>query len=101
MAGRVVDERMRAYYERRAPEYDDWWLGAGLFADLYGHLLLDERKGIEAEAWQERVLEDGSRHHVYKRFFTGEELAEEPGGGDVPHEGGWFGVVRSGDRTCR
>jgi demethylmenaquinone methyltransferase/2-methoxy-6-polyprenyl-1,4-benzoquinol methylase len=23
---------MRAYYERRAPEYDDWWRGSGLFA---------------------------------------------------------------------
>ena len=24
---------MRAYYDRRAPEYDSWWLGTGLFAD--------------------------------------------------------------------
>ena len=23
---------MREYYDRRAPEYDDWWLGHGLFA---------------------------------------------------------------------
>ena len=23
---------MRQYYDRRAPEYDDWWLGRGLFA---------------------------------------------------------------------
>lgn len=23
---------MKAYYEARAPEYDDWWLGAGAFA---------------------------------------------------------------------
>lgn len=23
---------MRAYYDRRAGEYDDWWLGTGLFA---------------------------------------------------------------------
>src|SRR4051812_46509915 len=29
---RVVGEDMRAYYERRAREYDDWWLGSGLFA---------------------------------------------------------------------
>lgn len=21
----------RAYYDRRAPEYDDWWLGLGLW----------------------------------------------------------------------
>ena len=24
---------MKAYYDRRAPEYDDWWLGEGLYAD--------------------------------------------------------------------
>jgi ubiquinone/menaquinone biosynthesis C-methylase UbiE len=24
---------LRAYYDRRAREYDDWWLGTGLFAD--------------------------------------------------------------------
>ena len=24
---------MKAYYDRRAPEYDDWWLGEGLFSD--------------------------------------------------------------------
>jgi SAM-dependent methyltransferase len=24
---------VKAYYDRRAPEYDDWWLGQGLYAD--------------------------------------------------------------------
>jgi ubiquinone/menaquinone biosynthesis C-methylase UbiE len=24
---------VKAYYDRRAPEYDDWWLGEGLFSD--------------------------------------------------------------------
>ena len=24
---------MKSYYERRAPEYDDWWLGTGLHAE--------------------------------------------------------------------
>ena len=24
---------MREYYDRRAPEYDDWYLGRGLFAE--------------------------------------------------------------------
>ena len=28
----VVDEAMRGYYEQRASEYDDWWLGTGQFA---------------------------------------------------------------------
>jgi demethylmenaquinone methyltransferase/2-methoxy-6-polyprenyl-1,4-benzoquinol methylase len=33
MADGIVDETMRAYYEQRAREYDDWWLGTGLFAE--------------------------------------------------------------------
>jgi ubiquinone/menaquinone biosynthesis C-methylase UbiE len=26
---------MKAYYERRAPEYDDWWMGTGLHAERH------------------------------------------------------------------
>ena len=201
---RVVDQAMRAYYDRRAAEYDDWWLGSALFAKrdrpgwsaeverlagvvrglsparvldvacgtgfltqhlrgevvaldqsarmvavaaarmshatvmegdavplpfstasfdrvftshFYGHLLDRERDAFVAEArrvgrelvivdaaratdagadeWQERVLNDGSRHRVYKRFFTGTELADELGGGQILHEGRWFVVVAS------
>lgn len=33
---------MKAYYDRRATEYDDWWLGRGLYADR-------ERPGWEDE----------------------------------------------------
>jgi ubiquinone/menaquinone biosynthesis C-methylase UbiE len=203
MAGRgVVDEGMRAYYEQRAAEYDDWWLGRGVFAkrerpgwddevaavldavralepahvldvacgtafvtrhlrgdvvgldqseamvriaasrlpegravrgdavplpfddgafdrvftgSFYGHLLEDERERFLAEArrvapqlvvldaalrgdgvpeeWQERKLNDGSRHRVYKRFFTADGLAAELGGGRVLHAGDWFVMV--------
>jgi ubiquinone/menaquinone biosynthesis C-methylase UbiE len=28
---RVINEEMRIYYQRRAPDYDDWWLGTGKF----------------------------------------------------------------------
>jgi SAM-dependent methyltransferase len=38
---------VKAYYDRRAPEYDDWWLGQGLHADR-------ERPGWEDEL---RLLE--------------------------------------------
>jgi demethylmenaquinone methyltransferase/2-methoxy-6-polyprenyl-1,4-benzoquinol methylase len=195
---------MRAYYDARAGEYDDWWLGHGLYAErdrpgwheeverlcevvaglapcrvldvacgtsfltrhlrgevvgvdqspamvdvasarlpdarvvlgdavplrfadgafdrvftghFYGHLLADERErfvsearrvarelvvvdsalhdGVEPEEWQERVLNDGTRHRVYKRYFRGVELAEELGGGEVLHDGRWFVVVAS------
>jgi len=193
---------MRAYYEARAGEYDDWWLGRGLYAErdrpgwheeverlcgvvadlapcrvldvacgtgfltrhlrgevvgldqspamvavasarlpdarivqgdavplpfadgeldrvftghFYGHLLPGERErfvaearrvapelvvvdsalreDVDAEEWQERVLNDGTSHRVYKRFFRGAELAGELGGGEVLHEGRWFVVV--------
>jgi ubiquinone/menaquinone biosynthesis C-methylase UbiE len=202
MARRVVDDEMRRYYEQRANEYDDWWLGTGLFArrerpgwaeeveDLigvlaglppartldvacgtgmltrhlpgelealdqseamvavasermpdvrvvqgdavplpfsdgefervftshfYGHLLPEEREpfleearrvgaqlvivdsalheGLSPEEDQERVLNDGSRHKVYKRFFEPDELAAELGGGTVLHAGHWFVAV--------
>jgi ubiquinone/menaquinone biosynthesis C-methylase UbiE len=198
-----MDAQMRSYYRQRAPEYDDWWNGTGLFAarnrpgwhedaaalcaaldalqpartlDLacgtgfltahlpgsvtgldqseemlavaaerlpdaefvagdaldppfadgafervhaghfYGHLDAGQRERFLAvaarlagelivtdsalrpegapESWQERALNDGSRHRVYKRWFTAAGLAEELGGGDVLHDGPWFVAVR-------
>jgi SAM-dependent methyltransferase len=198
-----MDEAMRRYYERRAPEYDDWWLGGGLFAGrerpgwqedvaalcaalaalppartldvacgtgfltahlpgeltgldqspamlaiaaerlprarfvrgdaldppfaggelervhaahFYGHLDARQRRYFleaagrlarelvvvdsalrpdgEPEAWQERELNDGSRHSVFKRWFTAGSLAEELGGGETVHAGPWFVAVR-------
>jgi ubiquinone/menaquinone biosynthesis C-methylase UbiE len=195
---------VKAYYEARAREYDDWWLGRGRFAErdrsgwdeelaalrqtleslppartldvacgtgfltrhlpgdvagldqsrtmldvaaeqapeadlvlgdgialpfddgsfdriftshFYGHLEDEDRTAFLAEArrvapelviadaslahspvaeeYQERILNDGSRWKVYKRFFTGEGLAAELGGGRVLHEGRWFVVVAS------
>jgi len=195
---------MRAYYDARAGEYDDWWLGRGLYAErdrpgwheeverlcevvaglepcrvldvacgtgfltrhlqgdvvgvdqspamvevasarlpdarvvqgdavplpfadgafdrvftghFYGHLLPDERErfvsearrvarelvvvdsalhdGVDPEEWQGRVLNDGTRHTVYKRYFRGAELADELGGGTVLHDGRWFVAVRT------
>jgi demethylmenaquinone methyltransferase/2-methoxy-6-polyprenyl-1,4-benzoquinol methylase len=49
---------------------------------------------VEVE-WQQRILNDGSEWQVYKRFFSGHELADELGGGQVLHEGRWFVVVRA------
>jgi ubiquinone/menaquinone biosynthesis C-methylase UbiE len=202
VARRVVDEHMRRYYDQRAREYDDWWLGRGLFegrprpgwseevesligligalppartldvacgtglltrqlpgeivaldqseamvavsakrmpdvpvvqgdavplpfddgefervftSHFYGHLLPEERErfldevrrvgrelvvvdsalrgDVEPEEHQQRVLNDGSRHTVYKRFFAPDQLAAELGGGQVLHAGRWFVVV--------
>jgi len=196
MPSPIVDDQMRAYYERRAAEYDDWWLGTGLFeqrvrpgwaaevaelitvvqglgaarvldiacgtgfltqhlqgevvaidqssamvavasarmpharvlrgdavplafadgefdrvftSHFYGHLLPEERTAFLAEArrvagelivvdsarrpdlpaeqWQERTLNDGTRHKVYKRFFGAAELADELGAGEILYDG--------------
>ena len=84
---------------------------------FYGHLENDDRRRFLAEARriagelivvdasraatevdeeiQERVLNDGSRWEVYKRWFTGSGLVEELGGGTVLHDGRWFVVVQS------
>ncbi len=69
---------MKDYYDTRAPEYDDWYLGLGRFAS------------------RERILNDGSAFHVYKRYFDGAELADELGGGTVVHESDWFVMVATG-----
>lgn len=47
------------------------------------------RPGVAPEETQERVLNDGSRHAVYKRYFTADALAGELDG--VPlFRGTWF-----------
>ena len=46
-----------------------------------------------AEETQERILNDGSRWTVYKRFFDPDELAAELGGGETLFAGAWFVVV--------
>lgn len=43
-------------------------------------------RGHRREERRERVLNDGSRFAVYKRYFDGDGLAEELSGGAVPHE---------------
>jgi ubiquinone/menaquinone biosynthesis C-methylase UbiE len=88
-----------------------------LTGHFYGHLEEDDRtrflsearrvtrelvvvdsalhEDVEPEEWQERVLNDGSRWEVYKRFFTPHGLAAELGGGETLYAGRWFVVVRS------
>jgi ubiquinone/menaquinone biosynthesis C-methylase UbiE len=39
---------LRAYYDRRAREYDDWWLGTGLFADRERPGWHEETKALAA-----------------------------------------------------
>lgn len=87
-----------------------------LTGHFYGHLPTDERAvflaeaqrvarelvvidaalrpGVEAEQWQERVLNDGSRHQVYKRYLTGDQLVDEIGGEKLL-DGTWFVAART------
>ncbi len=53
------------------------------------------RDDVSAEERQERILNDGSRWEVYKRYFEADALTEELGGGDTLHAGRWFVAVRS------
>jgi ubiquinone/menaquinone biosynthesis C-methylase UbiE len=87
-----------------------------LTAHFYGHLPPDERAaflrearrvapelvvvdsalrpGVAPEQWQERVLNDGSRHRVYKRFLTADGLAAEIDG-EVLLDTTWFVAARA------
>ena len=53
------------------------------------------RPEVEPEEHQERILNDGSRWEVYKRYFSAGGLAEELGGGETLLAGRWFVAVRS------
>jgi ubiquinone/menaquinone biosynthesis C-methylase UbiE len=84
---------------------------------FYGHLGDTEREAFLADAHrvapelivvdsavrpdhgreevQARILNDGSAFEVYKRYFDGDELARELGGGTVLHASDWFVMVAS------
>ena len=84
---------------------------------FYGHLEEHERERFLTEArrvapelvvvdaavrpdrdrveWQERILNDGSRWQVFKRYFQADELAAELGGGETLFAGRWFVAVRA------
>jgi demethylmenaquinone methyltransferase/2-methoxy-6-polyprenyl-1,4-benzoquinol methylase len=54
-----------------------------------------QRGDVPAEEHQERVLNDGSRHLVYKRYFSPGGLSSELGTGRTLHAGQWFVAVLS------
>lgn len=87
-----------------------------LTSHFYGHILAEDRvlflnelrrvaahavfidagrhAGADAgEEVQDRILLDGSRHKVYKRYFTAAQLIEEIGGAQILHSGPWFVVA--------
>lgn len=46
----------------------------------------------QPQGFEERVLSDGSRHEIYRRYFDAEGLAKELGG-RILFAGEWFSVV--------
>jgi ubiquinone/menaquinone biosynthesis C-methylase UbiE len=58
-------------------------------------LMIDaaQRDDVPSEQYQDRVLNDGSRHVVYKRYFTPEQMIAEIGSGRTLHAGRWFVAV--------
>lgn len=53
------------------------------------------RPDRQAEELQRRRLNDGTEFEVFKRYFSGAQLAAELGGGELLYEGRWFVVVRA------
>jgi len=51
------------------------------------------RDGVAPEQWQERTLNDGSKHRVFKRYLTAAGLAAEIGGEPLL-DGTWFVAAR-------
>ena len=51
------------------------------------------RDDVPAERMDPRILSDGSRHEVFKRWFRPHQLREELGGGKIVHAGTWFVAV--------
>jgi demethylmenaquinone methyltransferase/2-methoxy-6-polyprenyl-1,4-benzoquinol methylase len=133
LRGEVVgldqSERMLAVAREQAPHaelvrgdalalpFDDGSFDRVFTGHFYGHLEEREREQFLAEARrlaaelvvvdsitrsdrgteevQERILNDGSRWTVYKRYFDPDGLAEELGGGEVLLGNRWFVVVRA------
>ena len=56
------------------------------------------RDDVEPEQMQERILNDGSSHRVFKRYLTASQLSSELEGGRVLFEGRWFVIVESASR---
>jgi ubiquinone/menaquinone biosynthesis C-methylase UbiE len=82
------------YGHLRAGERERFLAEAARVADELVVVDSHQRPDHAAEEEQERVLNDGSRHRVYKRYFTAEGLAAELGGGEVLLDGDWFVAVR-------
>lgn len=117
IAGERVPDANFVAGDALALPFEDSSFDRLLTAHFYGHLEGSDREAFLAEARrvarelvvvdsaqrpdhaleerQERILNDGSRYEVYKRFFEPDALAAELGGGEVLHASRWFVAVSS------
>jgi ubiquinone/menaquinone biosynthesis C-methylase UbiE len=115
LAGERLPSAQLVIGDALALPFDDGSFDRVFTAHFFGHLREPERAQFLAEArrlapelivvdsalredhdpeeCQERVLNDGSRFQVYKRFFDPAALVAELGGGTVVHASRWFVVV--------
>jgi demethylmenaquinone methyltransferase/2-methoxy-6-polyprenyl-1,4-benzoquinol methylase len=91
VAGRAVDRVFTGHFYGHLPpdERTTFLAEARRVADELVVVDSARRPGTAPEQWQERVLNNGSRHRVYKRYLSGGQLAEEIGGQTLL-DGQWF-----------
>lgn len=66
---------MKTYYDRRAPEYDDWWLGRGLYSDRHRpgwEEEIDELAAVIASLEPARTLDVACGTGFLTRHLRGE-----------------------------
>jgi ubiquinone/menaquinone biosynthesis C-methylase UbiE len=69
---------VKAYYDRRAPEYDDWWLGQGVFAERDRPGWDEEREqlaGVIAQLPAVRTLDVACGTGFLTKHLPGEVVA--------------------------
>ena len=99
--------------------FPEWSFDRVFISNFYGLLLSPERgaciaearrvgselmvfetslaaKGVYGEGFQERTLSDGSRHSIYRKYFSAEDLAQELGDVRVLFAKEHFVLVLSG-----
>ena len=95
-ADRSFDRVMTGhFYGHLGPDERDAFLSEA--SRLAGELVVVDaalRPELVPELWEERLLNDGSRHRIYKRYFTADQRVDEIEG-EALMAGEWFVAARA------